>query len=163
MLAFAFFLALASAEDLGGALQLSVATPAEVADAVSSCRSAVGRSMKADQAQLLAGGWQVAERPNKSTTVFRHPRSAAVILTLAPPLGSCFVRARLQDDASIGAASQAIEQRVGTPARLKERDPVYRLWRTSGQLIGLEAFDDGPGSQRHVIQLVIGELPKEYR
>ncbi len=164
MLALPLSLALAFTGPLSDVLHLDVAEPLEVAAAVDSCRSALAGMSNVDEAKLASGGWKNAERQNESIKVFRNSQSKAVILTAGPPLaGSCLVRARLEDAASIGTASQVLEQRLGAPARRKERNPVYRLWRKDRQLIGLEAFDDGPGGQRHVIQLVVGELPKELQ
>ena len=159
MLASSFLYAIALTGASGLVAPLSVAEPSQVANAVESCRKATSPGA-VDSGRLSADGWQVAASASPTISAYRHDTSKAVIMTLAAPLnGSCLVRARLRDAAQVEAAASLIDQLVGKTGQGKPTDAAYRFWRKGREVVGMERFDDGPGSPPHVIQIAVGKLP----
>jgi hypothetical protein len=143
--------------------RLEIATPSEAAAAVGICLKAA-RPGAVDTSQLIAAGWREQSGDKTSGQVFTHPDNAAVLYTMGAPLsGVCWARVRLADSASIDFAGDEIDRMLGLKGQRRAGHLGKFYWRLGNRIVASNGFDDGPGSPPYVIQIGIGEMPKEFR
>ena len=142
---------------------LGIAEPSEAVSAVDSCLKAAAPG-KIDETRLAAEGWQEQPGVWPNAHIFTRQGNGAVVITMDAPLaGTCYVRVRLANDASIEAVGEAIDRQFGVIGKRRTGEAGKFFWRKDNAFVGSEGFDDGPGYPPHVIQIAVGELPKEIR